>query len=205
MSTGPSSNCSSPRVAFFGLAWAVEGGDQRKPKPTLGLWKEPFFPKYGYERIKVMDVGWSNRYRCDMCKDQQVAKVHVVKHLVTGKVMKVGSICAGLMTGEDFRIRRYRIRPKSRAGRFIHADWNVSRAGNEWINVECGGCYFTVIIIQSKWSRRSFAIIKEMKSDGTQLDRWYLGKDSGWFYTEKKAKKAAFDWLKENVYFKANK
>lgn len=168
-----------------------------KKAQSLGRWKEPLFPKYGYQRLGVKDMG-DRRRICEMCQ-QKTRMVHTVRLGKRGHVMHVGTTCAGIMCGEDRRFHRFRIYNSGdlfdQERRFmITKKWQESRRGLPYIKVECRGCLFAVLICEGQNKKYSAVIVEETRS-GLEVDVIKIGRQFGWHDNIETAQQVAFVWF----------
>jgi len=176
-----------------------EGTSPRQVQ-NLGRWKEPFFPKYGYQRLGAKDLG-NGRRGCEMC-DLNTRMVHTVRLGKRGHVLHVGPTCARIMCEEDKRFRRFRIFNSwdltEQEKRFMSIKWQTSRRGLPYLKVQCRGCLFAVLICEGQNKKYSAVIVEETYS-GTEVEVIKIGRQMGWHDDIETAKHAAFVWFVINV------
>lgn len=167
-----------------------------KKAESLGRWREPLFPKYGYNRLGKKDLG-NRRRACEMCQCL-TREVHTVRLGKRGQVMHVGPTCARIMCNEDKRFRRFRLFNSwdlaDQERRFIEARWSSSRRGLPYLKVQCRGCLFAVLICQGQNQKYSAVIVEETYS-GMEVDVIKIGRQLGWHDSIDTAKQAAFLWF----------
>jgi hypothetical protein len=102
----------------------------------MELWKTEGVPHKGWECVTVDDLGYGNYETCNMCGNEQVRFIHVMKHAEYYTTVNAGCVCAGKMS-EDYAAARERDREaKKRAGRkdyWLKRKWITSLDGSEHI------------------------------------------------------------------------
>jgi hypothetical protein len=102
-----------------------------------GKWRVPGVPHKGWQCVDIKDL---NRRAavCEMCESITIRYVHYMKHPDYGKTLGCGCICAGHMeedlAGARQREKSFKAR-LSRRAKWLHRVWQISRNGNEYINV----------------------------------------------------------------------
>jgi len=153
--------------------------------------KEKFIPRKdiphsGWSLIDTVDY-WSADFVCMNCRFRHVRYVHELKHKRTGKLIKVGCVCAEHLT-QDFATPRLRETAlKSRAGRRMRwptLNWKRSSKGNLFLKKQR-----RVIVVRPS----SGGWLASYKSDDGSEATWVSVK--GLHDTAEEAKLAAFDAL----------
>lgn len=148
-----------------------------------GLWEKKGVPQRGWSLVESTDLG-EPIATCEMCDNERVRFIHVMRHPDHKGDLGVGCVCAEKMT-DDYvgpRLREAKMRNRaSRRLRWLTRTWRVSSKGNDYLNVD--GINVTVYPIRqgSRHGRWGYKINDKFSS------RSFLSEDD--------AKLAAFDEL----------
>ena len=83
---------------------------------TTGKWRDPKVPHKGWSCFEIFDAGKPDRV-CQMCEQQQIRYVHVMKHPDYLETLNVGCVCAGngikRRVTENQLVASWKIRPQT--------------------------------------------------------------------------------------------
>jgi len=104
----------------------------------MNRWDIPDIPHKGWRCMDVYDVGQPDE-TCQMCGNERVRFIHLMRHPVYPNELSVGCVCAEKMS-EDYigpkkreKVLRNRAR---RRDNWLNRTWRVSNKGYEFLNVE---------------------------------------------------------------------
>jgi hypothetical protein len=114
-----------------------------------GLWSQPEVPHKGWHCVDVVDLrpaegGDYETGTCQMCLNEELRFVHVMRHDEYPDPVDAGCVCAEKMS-EDYDAHAREQRLKNRAARkskWLARKWRRSAKGNHFLNIE--GCNVTV-------------------------------------------------------------
>ena len=162
---------------------------------TTGKWSEPGVPHKGWTCVDVDDLG-SPSAICEMCETQSIRYVHYMTHPSFHGELGVGCVCAGKMEEDYERAKSREASVKSaakRKRRWLTRDWNVSKNGNDYLNVNG----YNIVIFSSsstkgiRWGYKvTDRVTESFVTSRNQLP------------TEEAAKLKAFDTM---IFMKSNK
>ena len=153
---------------------------------ATGKWTQPGVPHKGWVCIDIEDLG-SPDHVCEMCELADVRYVHVMKHANYAATLRVGCICAGHMEENLVGARKREATFKTLCGRrarWLAREWNRSRAGNQYLNVD--GFNVVVFRVGGGWSARLSLRDEDGDEESHKLRT---------FATEEQVKLATFDAL----------
>ncbi len=144
-------------------------------------WNKPGIPHKGWTLEDVYDTvdddespDERNYETCEMCGNEMIRYVHVVRHPEVDHDFHVGCICAEHMTSDYVtpkrRERELRRKAVQRAN-FAKRKWKSSANGNWYLNIEN---HFLLIYldegsglwkgkIDERWGKKKFETIREAK------------------------------------------
>lgn len=154
---------------------------------ATGKWTQPGIPHRGWSCVDIEDLG-SPDHVCEMCELADVRYVHLMEHPDYAEPLRVGCICAGHMEEDLVGARKREAAFKANQGRrarWLTREWRTSRAGNQYLNVDC----FNVVVfpVGGAWGAR---ILNRATGLGRALKQPCV--------TEGRAKLAAFDAMIAN-------
>jgi len=104
---------------------------------STGKWAQPGVPHRGWVCIDIQDLEEPSA-TCEMCEVMTIRYVHVMAHNDYSN-LGVGCVCAGNMEQDLEGARRREDEFKltlTRRKRWLSRRWNVSAAGNEYLNTD---------------------------------------------------------------------
>ncbi len=111
-----------------------------------GLWNKPGIPHKGWYCVDVYDIrsdGSSpdeTEYEaCEMCCNERIRFVHVMKHSAYPAKIKVGCVCAEKMSDDYVTPKTRERKLKNRAARrakWLTRKWRVSSKGNDCLTID---------------------------------------------------------------------
>ena len=102
-----------------------------------GKWDDPRVPKSGWYCVGITDLEEPSAI-CQMCEVQEIRYVHHMRH-ADHPPLNMGCICAGNTSGDAIgaRDREHGLKLiAERRRNWLHREWRVSAAGNEYINTD---------------------------------------------------------------------
>ena len=109
-------------------------------------WDTAGVPHKGWTCVDVVDLradgepaDETDYATCQMCGNEKIRYVHIMKHLDLGEHFEVGFVCAEKMSDdyEGPRQREARLRNRAaRRTRWLQRKWRVSAKGNSFLNLE---------------------------------------------------------------------
>lgn len=116
------------------------------------LWNTPNIPHKGWACVDVFDVRAdgapveeTNYETCEMCGNERIRFVHLMRHQEHDGELRVGCVCAEKMSGDYQTPKRREKVLRSRADRrakWLARKWRRSAKGNLWIKA---GDYHVVV------------------------------------------------------------
>ncbi len=156
----------------------------------MGRWDRVDVPHKGWVCVNSYDLcedGAEEGYAaCEMCGQERIRYVHVMRHEKFSEELKVGCVCAEKMSDDYIgpKNREKGLRNiSSRRRNWITRKWRVSSKGNDFLNV--GGHNIVVFSAKNKVGYWGFRIDSALSREN---------------YEEKnQAKLAAFDLFQINL------
>lgn len=103
-------------------------------------WNRPGIPHKGWRLVDCVDIfedainDEDTEYEtCEMCQNERIRYVHILKHPDYPETMRVGCVCAEKMTGdyETHKEDERRLRNRSaRRRNFLKQEWHKNLKGN---------------------------------------------------------------------------
>lgn len=121
-----------------------------------GLWDTAGIPHKGWECIAVQDLepedecGYAS---CQMCGNERIRYVHLMKHDWYCDELEVGCICAEKMSDDYVNPRQKEKALRNRAARkakWLSRNWKVSQKGNSWL--KASGIHVSIFRKAAQWS-----------------------------------------------------
>ncbi len=127
---------------------------------VMNLWDVKGVPHRGWECESVIDVGeWAGTgdeieyEQCEMCGNERIRYVHIMKHRNYPKKLGVGCVCAEKMSGDYVNPRKEENAIKNRALRrcnFLQMPWKYN-PHKETYSKKYKGRYITIVHRNGKW------------------------------------------------------
>lgn len=131
---------------------------------TANRWDKPGVPHKGWLCVDVVDLRPDGGHAeetdyaiCQMCGNEKIRYVHVMRHPDFDEQFNVGCVCAEKMSGDSVgpKQRETKLRNRSiRKMRWLTRKWRVSSKGNSFLNVDG----YNVGVHQNKAGRWGYRI-----------------------------------------------
>ena len=114
----------------------------------MKLWEEPGVPHKGWECLEVLDLKeeeTEDAEVCEMCGQEHLRFVHILRHDHYPEPVRAGCICAGKLTGNYTSAQAGEAKLRNRARRrstWLTRKWKIDAKGNDMLKV--GGHFFLV-------------------------------------------------------------
>lgn len=103
----------------------------------MNHWNQKNIPHKGWINTAMDDLGPGNYTTCEMCGNERVRYVHVMRHAEYSGELMVGCLCAAKMENDyvGAKARDKGIRARSaRRSNWLKRKWRVSKNGNDFLN-----------------------------------------------------------------------
>lgn len=135
----------------------------------MGRWDRKDVPHKGWLCVDCYDLhvdGEEDCATCEMCGQERIRYVHVMRHDNFSEELKVGCVCAEKMTGDyvNPKSREKVLRNRSsRRNNWLRRNWRVSAKGNDFLNIN--GHNVTVYPAKLRLGHWSFKIDDDFSRD----------------------------------------
>ena len=121
-------------------------------------WSKKDIPHKGWECLDVIDLKESSDFsgeieyeQCEMCNNEKIRYIHVMKHPEYPKILHVGRVCAEKMSDDYEKPRKMERELKNKSIRrckFNRVQWNFNKSKNSFYKKYKGQ---NITIVQSKY------------------------------------------------------
>ncbi len=108
----------------------------------MGRWDRKDVPHKGWACVDCYDLcadGEEDYATCEMCGQERIRYVHVMRHETFSEELKVGCVCAEKMTDDYVGHKNREKVLRNQSGRrknWLKRNWRISAKGNDFLNVD---------------------------------------------------------------------
>lgn len=107
-------------------------------------WNLPGVPHKGWRCVDCLDLGEDDNSAdifetCEMCGQESIRYVHIMRHPDYSRDLRVGCVCAGKMSDDYISAKNRERHLRNRANRrvkWLSRRWRISVKGNPFLNVK---------------------------------------------------------------------
>lgn len=139
----------------------------------MSLWSQSGVPHRGWQCIDVIDLRPHGQRAedtvyaaCEMCGNEPIRFVHVMRHDDYAGQLEVGCVCAEKMSDDYIGPRRREAELRNKAARkskWLSRKWRTSAKGNHFLNVD--GCNLVVFPNKFRPGKWGYGIDGEFSRD----------------------------------------